>query len=84
MLTISRLAAYAGVTVRAVRHYHRIGLLAEPERDRSGYRTYGAAAVVRLIRGAGAGCGTRATSTMVPRATLCGWFRASLLVSTGA
>lgn len=50
MLTISRLAAYAGVTVRAVRHYHRIGLLPEPERDRSGYRTYDADAVVRLIR----------------------------------
>lgn len=50
MLTISQLAAYAGVTVRAVRHYHRIGLLPEPERDRSGYRTYNAAAVVRLIR----------------------------------
>jgi DNA-binding transcriptional MerR regulator len=50
MLTISRLAAYAGVTVRAVRHYHRIGLLPEPERDRSGYRVYDAAAVVRLIR----------------------------------
>jgi DNA-binding transcriptional MerR regulator len=50
MLTISRLAAYAGVTVRAVRHYHKIGLLPEPERDRSGYRTYDAAAVVRLIR----------------------------------
>ncbi|MFE3256316.1 MerR family transcriptional regulator [Nocardia sp. NPDC059229] len=50
MLTISRLAAYAGVTVRAVRHYHRIGLLPEPERDHSGYRTYDAAAVVRLIR----------------------------------
>ena len=50
MLTISQLAAYAGVTVRAVRHYHKIGLLPEPERDRSGYRTYGAAAVVRLIR----------------------------------
>ncbi|MEU6393014.1 MerR family transcriptional regulator [Streptomyces sp. NPDC046939] len=50
MLTISRLAAHAGVTVRAVRHYHRIGLLPEPERDRSGYRTYDAAAVVRLIR----------------------------------
>lgn len=50
MLTISQLAAYAGVTVRAVRHYHRIGLLAEPERDHSGYRTYDAAAVVRLIR----------------------------------
>src|SRR5262245_55642368 len=50
MLTISQLAAYAGVTVRAVRHYHQIGLLPEPERDRSGYRSYGAAAVVRLIR----------------------------------
>jgi DNA-binding transcriptional MerR regulator len=50
MLTISQLAAYAGVTVRAVRHYHKIGLLPEPERDRSGYRTYRAAAVVRLIR----------------------------------
>lgn len=50
MLTISQLAAYAGVTVRAVRHYHQIGLLPEPERDRSGYRIYDAAAVVRLIR----------------------------------
>ncbi|WP_432495774.1 MerR family transcriptional regulator [Kineococcus auxinigenes] len=50
MLTISQLAAYAGVTVAAVRHYHRIGLLPEPERDRSGYRSYDAAAVVRLIR----------------------------------
>jgi DNA-binding transcriptional MerR regulator len=50
MLTISRLAAYAGVTVRAVRHYHQIGLLPEPERDHSGYRSYDAAAVVRLIR----------------------------------
>ncbi|MEU6587449.1 MerR family transcriptional regulator [Nocardia sp. NPDC046763] len=50
MLTISQLAAYAGVTVRAVRHYHKVGLLAEPERDRSGYRAYDAAAVVQLIR----------------------------------
>ncbi|MFJ4923247.1 MerR family transcriptional regulator [Streptomyces sp. NPDC088725] len=50
MLTISQLAAYAGVTVRAVRHYHQIGLLPEPERDRSGYRIYDAGTVVRLIR----------------------------------
>src|SRR5919106_1148624 len=50
MLTISQLATYAGVTVRAVRHYHEIGLLPEPERDHSGYRIYNAAAVVRLIR----------------------------------
>lgn len=50
MLTISQLAAYAGVTVRAVRHYHSKGLLPEPERDHSGYRRYDAAAVVQLIR----------------------------------
>lgn len=50
MLTISQLAAYAGVTVAAIRHYHKIGLLPEPDRERSGYRSYDAAAVVRLIR----------------------------------
>jgi DNA-binding transcriptional MerR regulator len=50
MLTISQLAAYAGVTVRAVRHYHAKGLLPEPERDHSGYRRYDAAAAVELIR----------------------------------
>ncbi|MFF5983660.1 MerR family transcriptional regulator [Streptomyces olindensis] len=50
MLTIGELASYAGVTVRAVRHYHARGLLPEPERDHSGYRRYGAGAVVELIR----------------------------------
>jgi DNA-binding transcriptional MerR regulator len=50
MLTIGQLAAYAGVTVRAVRHYHQIGLLPEPGRDESGYRQYGATAVVELIK----------------------------------
>ncbi|MFC4630148.1 MerR family transcriptional regulator [Promicromonospora alba] len=50
MLTIGQVASYAGVTVRAVRHYHQIGLLPEPERDRSGYRSYDAATLVRLIR----------------------------------
>lgn len=50
MLTISQLASYAGVTVRAVRHYHQVGLLPEPERDRSGYRSYDADAVVELIK----------------------------------
>jgi DNA-binding transcriptional MerR regulator len=33
-----------------VRHYHQIGLLPEPERDASGYRRYGATAVVALIK----------------------------------
>jgi DNA-binding transcriptional MerR regulator len=50
MLTIGELARLAGTTVRAVRHYHRIGLIPEPERDRSGYRRYGATALVRLLR----------------------------------
>jgi DNA-binding transcriptional MerR regulator len=50
MLTISQLASYAGVTVRAVRHYHATGLLPEPERDHSGYRRYDAKAVVELIK----------------------------------
>jgi DNA-binding transcriptional MerR regulator len=50
VLTIGQLAAYAGVTVRAIRHYHAKGLLPEPERDHSGYRRYDAAAAVELIR----------------------------------
>ena len=50
MLTISQLATYAGVTVRAVRHYHARGLLPEPDRDRSGYRRYDATDVVALIK----------------------------------
>jgi DNA-binding transcriptional MerR regulator len=50
MLTIGQLASYAGVTIRAVRHYHQVGLLPEPERNASGYRTYDVNTVVRLIR----------------------------------
>lgn len=50
MLTIGQLASYAGVTTRAVRHYHAKGLLPEAERDHSGYRRYGARAAVDLIR----------------------------------
>lgn len=50
MLTIGELASFAGVTVRAVRHYHQVGLLPEPERDHSGYRRYGSLAVVELTK----------------------------------
>ena len=39
---------------------------------------------VRLNRGAGAGCVVPATSTNVPRSTLCGCSAASPIVSTGA
>jgi len=50
VLTIGELAAHVGVTVRAVRHYHQVGLLAEPVRDPSGYRRYDSQAVADLIR----------------------------------
>lgn len=50
MLTISQLAGFVGVTVRAVRHYHARGLLSEPGRDASGYRRYDGHTVVDLIR----------------------------------
>lgn len=50
LLTIGQLATHCGVTVRAIRHYHRVGLLQEPMRDESGYRRYGAQAVVDLVR----------------------------------
>ena len=49
-LTIGQAAAYAGVTTRAVRHYHQVGLLPEPDRDGSGYRRYTAGDVIGLIR----------------------------------
>jgi len=32
VITIGQLAAYAGVTIKTVRHYHQRGLLAEPPR----------------------------------------------------
>jgi DNA-binding transcriptional MerR regulator len=50
VITIGQLAAYAGVTIKAVRHYHQRGLLEEPPRDSSGYRRYGAAQAIDLIK----------------------------------
>ncbi|MDO4442684.1 MAG: MerR family transcriptional regulator [Slackia sp.] len=44
------LADLAGVTVRTLRHYHQMGLLAEPPRAENGYRTYGAADLARVLR----------------------------------
>lgn len=49
-LTISQAAAFAGVTVKTVRHYHRLGLIDEPRRDRSGYRRYASAELLRLVQ----------------------------------
>ncbi|WP_394618003.1 MerR family transcriptional regulator [Lentzea sp. JNUCC 0626] len=50
MITIGQLARYAGVTIKAVRHYHKVGLLPEPERDHSGYRRYSAQDAVDLVK----------------------------------
>lgn len=47
-LTISRLAAAAGVGIDTVRYYERAGLLPEPPRRASGYRAYREEDVQRL------------------------------------
>ena len=44
------LARLAGVTVRALRHYHEVGVLAEPRRDSNDYRNYDLHDLVRLLR----------------------------------
>jgi DNA-binding transcriptional MerR regulator len=44
------LAELAGTSLRAVRHYHQIGMLDEPARRSNGYKQYGVAHLVRLVR----------------------------------
>jgi DNA-binding transcriptional MerR regulator len=46
----SQLAELAGTTLKTVRHYHRIGLLDEPERAANGYKRYDVRHLVRLLR----------------------------------
>jgi DNA-binding transcriptional MerR regulator len=52
-MRIGELAALIGVTPRAVRHYHHLGLLPEPARRSNSYREYGirdAALLARIRR----------------------------------
>ena len=49
-LRSAQLADLAGTTPRALRHYHRIGLLAEPARDANGYRRYTVDDLLRVLR----------------------------------
>ncbi|MCX4756657.1 MerR family transcriptional regulator [Kitasatospora purpeofusca] len=49
-VTIGQAAAFVGVTVKTVRHYHKLGLVAEPERDSSGYRRYGSGELLHLVQ----------------------------------
>lgn len=50
MLTIGQLARYVGVSTKTIRVYHDKGLLAEPDRDSSGYRRYTARDAIDLIK----------------------------------
>ncbi|MGV9311883.1 MerR family transcriptional regulator [Streptomyces sp. NPDC003691] len=49
-VTIGQAAAFVGVTVKTVRHYHQHGLVNEPRRDASGYRRYGSEELLRLVQ----------------------------------
>jgi cob(I)alamin adenosyltransferase len=49
-LTIGELAAAAGVTVRAIRHYESVGLLRPAERSDGGHRRYDESAARQLHR----------------------------------
>jgi len=46
--TIGQVARQAGIGVETIRYYEREGLLAAPERRRSGYRQFGSDAIERL------------------------------------
>ncbi|GAB3278203.1 MerR family transcriptional regulator [Kineosporia babensis] len=46
----AELARLTGVSVRALRHYHQLGVLAEPERSANGYREYTVRELVRVLR----------------------------------
>src|SRR3954464_14204258 len=47
-MNVGEVAALAGVTVRTLRHYARIGLLSPSGRTSAGYRQYAAADLDRL------------------------------------
>ncbi|MGP9694743.1 MerR family transcriptional regulator [Brachybacterium sp. AOP25-B2-12] len=46
----AELARLADVSVRALRHYHQLGVLPEPERGSNGYRAYDVHDLVRVLR----------------------------------
>ncbi|GII76958.1 MerR family transcriptional regulator [Sphaerisporangium rufum] len=49
-MRIGELAALVGISTRAVRHYHHLGLLPDPVRLANGYRDYGLRDAVALAR----------------------------------
>ncbi|WP_436533033.1 MerR family transcriptional regulator [Actinoplanes sp. HUAS TT8] len=49
-MRIGELADLVGISTRAIRHYHRVGLLPEPTRRGNGYRDYSLRDAVELAR----------------------------------
>ena len=49
-MKIGAISQLSGVSVRSIRHYHRLGLLTEPPRTSGGQRTYGIADLVRVLQ----------------------------------
>jgi DNA-binding transcriptional MerR regulator len=49
-MRIGELAGLVGISTRAIRHYHRVGLLPEPARRANGYREYSLRDAVGLAR----------------------------------
>ncbi|MEU6698649.1 MerR family transcriptional regulator [Pseudonocardia sp. NPDC046786] len=50
MWSTRELAELAGTTVKAVRHYHKAGVLDEPEREPNGYKQYRTSHLLRLLQ----------------------------------
>lgn len=49
-LRIGEVAQLFGITTKTIRHYHKVGLLAEPQRTQAEYRLYTARDVLRILR----------------------------------
>jgi DNA-binding transcriptional MerR regulator len=49
-MRIGELAGLVGISTRAIRHYHHVGLMPEPERKANGYREYSLRDAVELAR----------------------------------
>jgi DNA-binding transcriptional MerR regulator len=47
---IGEVAALLGISTKTIRHYHRVGLLAEPPRTAGGYRLYRTRDLILLLR----------------------------------
>jgi DNA-binding transcriptional MerR regulator len=49
-LRIGEVAQLLGITTKTIRHYHKVGLLAEPQRTQAEYRLYTARDVLRILQ----------------------------------